>query len=251
MRSFGGRDETLRRIFSLLTLVAVLLSTFPLMASAARIDASAFAADCNDDGTVNVTGTLTVVGGSGTIADNCFIFIDDHGKLEFRGVNLDSVGCVLPSLCGLIVGGSGANSTVNVSRSTIDVNGPIQLSAGCCGGDIPETKGSTRVVDSVLKGSSVEVSASVADDGGRVVVRRSTLEATGPFGVSVRTSLNGTTRFNDNVVISFADTAVTSGPLGTTTVRRNDFAAVSGLVTITANGGRCVSAGNIPSVPCT
>ncbi len=243
----------MRKTFSLLTLVAVLLlGTFPVTASAARIDASAFAADCNDDGTVNVTGTLMVVGGLGTIADNCFIFIDDGGKLVFRGVNLNSDGCVSPSLCGLIVGGSGADSVVNVSRSTIDVNGPIQLSAGCCsGGEIPDTNGSAKVVDSLLKGSSVEVSASIASDGGRVVVRRSTLVASGPFGVSVITSLNGTTRFNGNVLISAGNAAVISGPSGNTTARRNDFTGVSGVVTITASGGRCVSADNIPSVPCT
>ncbi len=238
----------MKRSIIVATVTALLVAALPLVASAARVDAAAFAADCNDDSLVTVSGTLQVRGGSGMIATDCVVVIDDGSRLFFRDANLScGVGC------SLVVGASGEGSTVKVVRSTINVTGPLLISAGCCsGGENPESRGSVKVVDSALTGSSVEVSASVATDGGRVVVRRSKLSATGPFGLSISTFTDGRTTVVGNTLNSAGDIDVRSGfgTPGNTKARNNEFNA-SGTVTITATGGSCVSTGNTPAVPCT
>ena len=249
----------MRKTIALVTMVVLIVGMLPLVASAATIDAAAFAADCNADGEVSVTGTLKVIGGEGDITvPNCFVTIADGGKLIFTNTYLHTNSCSQPVGCSLIVGNSGADSAIKVIRSTIDVSGTLQLSAGCCsGGEVPDTNGFIRVVRSYVSGSSVELSASVASEDGRVLVRRSTIVATGEFGftddVQISTFNNGVVRFNDNTVVSPGDATVTSGVTGfpgDTKAKRNDFTEVTGNVTITANGGPCVSVHNTPVVAC-
>ena len=244
---------------SLVTMVALVVGTLPLVASAATIDAAAFAADCNSDGAVSVTGKLKVIGGEGDITvANCFVTIADGGRLIFTNTYLHTNTCSHPLGCSLIVGNSGADSVITVIRSTIDVSGTLQLSAGCCsGGEVSDTNGLIKMVGSYVSGSSVEMSASVASEDGRVVVRHSTIVATGEFGftddVHISTFNNGVVRFNDNTVFSPGDTTVTSGVSGfpgDTKAERNDFSGVDDSVTITANGGPCVSVANTPAVAC-
>ena len=235
------------RITVLATSLLLLLLMLPLTAAAARVDAAGFAADCNTDSLVTVTGTLRVVGGTGTINTDCVVVIDDGSKLVLRGATLD---CGSP--CSLVVGGSGEGSVINVVDSRITVTGPLQLSAGCCsGGENPESGGTVKVRNSALTGSSVEVSASVATDDGTVVVRRSKITAAGPLGVHISTFSGGKTVVTDNTINSAGDIDVRSGfgVPGVTRANRNEFNA-TGTTTITATGGTCVSVDNTPPVAC-
>lgn len=175
----------------------------------------------------------------------CNVSIADDSKLVFKDTNL-SCG----TACHLVIGNSGENSVVKVVRSTINVSGSLQLSAGCCsGGELPEENGFVKVVDSFLTGSSVEISASVASNNGRAVVRRSTITST-TTGVSIATFQGGTTIANRNTINSATDISIRSGfgEVGLTKAKNNTFTAA--IVTITANGGTCVSTRNTPAVAC-
>jgi hypothetical protein len=234
-----------------LAVATLLLALIPGTAMAASVDGAGFAADCNADGRVDVTGTLRVVGGSGDITVDCLVVIDHDSKLVFRDTAIGDSGCV--ATCFLVVGGSGENSLIRVVNSTISVSGVVQLSAGCCsGGELPEANGLVRVVDSTIHGGeSVEISASVATEDGQVVVRRSTISGGSLYGIAIRTFNNGTTVATDNTITSGQGIEIGSGfgTAGETVARRNVLNA-TGPISITASGGSCISRGNTPSVPC-
>lgn len=237
----------------LIAIVGLVVTMLPLTASAAVTDGAGFAADCNDDGRVSVPGNLRVLGGSGDITvENCFVILGDGSRLVFRDTSIGDDGC--GDTCALIVGNSGENSIIRVVNSTIDVSGVVQLSAGCCsGGELPETNGLVRVVDSTIHGGeSVEISASVATEGGRVVVRRSTISGGNLYGIAISTFNNGTTIATANTITSGGDIDIRSGlsPFGGTTIARRNAMSAVGAITITADGGTCISRANTPTVAC-
>ncbi len=231
-----------------IAVLAVLVAVLPAAAAGAHppIDAADLAADCNDDGILDVGDDLRVRGGAGTITELCLVRIAAGTSLTLHGVVLEGPG-------GFVVVDSLTGSRIRVARSTIDLASFVQLSAGCCSGDPSrdESGGRAVVVDSFVRGQTVEVSGSVADASGRATVRRSTLEAVGPTisSVAVHVSLDGRVTVTDSVLIAPGQVSIDSGPDGTTVARRNVFDSPTVIIT-TGEGGSCRSRGNTPSVPC-
>ncbi len=236
-----------------LAICAALVSVLPIPAAVAApsIDAAALAADCNADGLLIVVDDLRVSGGAGTLSGLCAVTIAAGARLTLRDVTIDGPG-------GFVIGDALADSEVRVFRSVIDLAGFVQLAAGCCSGDPSrdESGGRAVVVDSFVRGRTVEVSASVADASGRVRVKRSTLEARGqiPGSVLVGASLSGgpggTVSVADSKLISGNTVSISSGADGATAARRNEFVSPNVVIT-TGPGGSCSSAFNVPAVPCT
>jgi len=242
--------EDMKRLLFVLVVVATMATTVT-PASAAPDSAADFAADCNADGIVSVVGAKRYVGGTGALTRHCVVGLSLGAKLVFRGVTLTGTG-------GLAAISSPAETTIKVIDSTIDMAGPLELTAGCCAGDslVPEQDGTVIVRRSFLRGSSIQLLASFDWPNGVVVVAGSSLEATGPLGIQVRASdlsgNNGRVKVVDSSLTSAAgDLEIKTGVNGETRVRRNS-ASIAGVATVTAGaGGTCRSTGNTPALPCT
>jgi hypothetical protein len=246
----------MRRLVLVLT-IAFLLGTVaaPTARAAPPPDAGDLAADCNADGVLSVTGTLRFRGGTGTLTADCVVTMAPGSTLVLHRVVIDS------TCCFFVVGDAQERTTVRVVGSTIDLAGPVQLAPGCCAGSgepgRSEADGTAIVHNSTIRGQTVEVSGSIADGGGRVVVRGSLLEATDPtFGsVAVLAALSGGTGgrvlVRDSTLIAVSETRIATGASGRT-VARNDVFSGPATVTVTRGpGGSCSSVANTPPVPCT
>ena len=239
----------MRRLLTLVTATAIMVSGLPLMASAAPLTADEFADMCNAAplGVVNVTGKLKVRGGAGELTQTCVVGIAPGGPVVFKDVSL-STACSAGS-CGLNIGGSsGDDVTVKIIDSTLALTGNVQITAGQQ--EVAAFGGFLKVVRSTIAGQSVELSASIHGSDGRVVVRDSTLSAASLVtgGVLISTSTNGETKVKRTDISATGDMTIESDN-GETVAKDNTFAVV-GSSTITANGGSCVSSGNTPAVPC-
>jgi len=239
----------MKRLLFVLVVVAALAATVT-PASAAPDSAADFAADCNADGIVFVVGDKRYVGGTGALTRSCVVGLSVGAKLVFRGVALTGTD-------GLAAISSPADTTIKVIDSTIDMSGPLELTAGCCAGDatVPEQDGRVIVRRSALRGSSIQLLASFDWPNGAVVVTDSTLHATGSLGIQIRASdlggVDGRVRVVDSSLTSAGDLEIKTGTGGKTRARRNT-ATVTGVVTVTAGaGGTCRSTDNIPALPCT
>lgn len=235
-----------------LAVCAALVAILPIPAAHAAppIDGAALASDCNADGFFDVADDLRVVGGVGTLSRLCFVRIAAATTLTLQDVVIDGPG-------GFIVGDALGGSRLRVFQAAIDLTGPVQLATGCCSGDQSRDESGARalVVDSFVRGTTVEVSASVADASGSVKVKRSTLEATGPslasvfVGASLTGGPDGKVSVGDSKLIGNTVT-ISTGADGATTARRNEFGAA--VITVsTGPGGSCTSTANDPAVPCT
>jgi hypothetical protein len=216
-------------------------------------DAADLAGDCNADGLLAVVGNVRYQGGSGTLTADCVVTMAPRASLTLRDLDLDS-GC-----CFFIIGDAQESTNVDVTGSTIDLAGPVQLSPGCCAGSgepgRSEVGGTATVTDSTIRGSTVEVSGSIADDDGRVTVRDSTLEATDPtFGsVAVLASVAGSggrAEVRGGVFIATSETRIASGDAGRTRVQGTTFGGPATVVITTGPGGTCSSTGTTPPTPC-
>ena len=221
-------------------------------AAAPPITSSEFATLCSS-GPLTVAGRMTVTGGTGELTADCFITMRPGAVLSFENATLTSDTEML------IVADSQIKSALNVTGSTIDLGGAVQLATGCCaGGGEPgrnENRTSVSVIDSVIIGETVEVSGSIAANLGTALVQNSTLEATSSssFSLSVLASVAGTggsATVTNSTLSTPGGIHIETGTAGTTTATGNTFSA--GSVTISAgSGGTCTSAGNTPSVSCT
>ena len=233
-----------------LTVLAALALTAVLpMASAlaAPSDAADFAADCNVDGRVSVTGTDRFVGGAGALTGDCMIVLDTGATLVLREVELTGSG-------NLVAISSPAETTIRVVDSTIDVAGFLELTAGCCAGDagVPEQDGVVVVKRSTLRAAGILLSASFDWPNGRVLVRSSNLEARSSgitVGASDVAGSDGTVRVVASTLRAIDPVVISTGSLGRTIAKANSFFAPT--VTIeSGTGGRCRSVGNTPTVAC-
>ncbi len=226
-------------------LVAVATLGVGPSAAAAPPDAVDLAADCNADGRLDIDGTARYVGGVGVLTTDCVVTMTAGSRLILRGIDLSSAAEFF------VIGNAANDTTVRVVGSTIDLGGFLQLAPGCCSGDpaFPEQDATIVVRDSFLRGTSVEVSASTASTGGRVRVRRSTLDATATSTV-VRASESSDVVVTDSNLAATTDLVIESTIGGRTRVARSSLAGAS--ITISAGpGGTCTSTGNTPPVPCT
>ena len=221
-------------------------------AGAARIDAASFAADCNADGTVEVAGARRVVGGTGVLTTNCIITLDAGERLVFRGVDLDGIGFVVTTGAP-----SGANTTVKVIDSSIEMSGPLQLSPGAVAGDagVPDSDATVVVRRATLSASDIDLSTSLDWVRGRVVVADSELIVpSGPGAISVSASIlggtDGVVRIVDSTISTAGDVVIRSGDAGKTVVRSSAVSGTAVSIT-TGTGGVCRTPGNTPALICT
>lgn len=234
----------------LLVALTLLLGLVAAPAQAAPLDAADFAAQCNSTGLITVTGTQIYRGGSGTITGDCAIALAPGATLVLRNVDLTSAG-------NLAAVSSREGTTIRVANSSIVAAGALELTAGCCAGDatVPERDGTVVVRRSTLVAESLQLVASFDYPNGRVVVRSSSLTATGTAGIQIRASdlggSDGIIRLVGSALASAGDVLVRTGSGGRTVVRRNTF-SVSGAITVSAGAaGSCVTAANTPPVACT
>lgn len=247
--SFATRTSRFATLALGFLLVAGTLLFAPNPATAAPLTAADFAADCNADGRLDVSGRQRYVGGSGTIAADCIIVHEAGATLVLRGVDLTAVG-------NIVAISSLEDATIKVVDSTITAGGALELTAGCCAGDdlVPDDNGTVIVKRSSLTGVTIQLMSSFDGLSGRVVVRQSTLEATGSLGVQIRASdlggANGAVRLADSTITSAGDILVRTGSTGRTIARRNTLNSLGVTSISTGVGGSCVSAGNTPAVAC-
>lgn len=242
------------RVFKALVGVTTVLSALVIgggSTSAAGTNAAAFAADCNANGTVEVAGVLRVVGGTGVLTRNCIITLDAGEKLVFRGVDLTGTGFVVTTSSP-----SGADTTVKVIKSSIDMSGPLQLSPGAVAGgtEVPDADATVVVRRSTLSAASIDLSASLDWARGRVVVVDSNLIVPAGLGtVQISASMGGGTdgvaRVVDSTISTAGDVTIQSGDAGRTVVRRSAVSGASVTVT-TGAGGVCRTVSNTPALIC-
>lgn len=240
-----------------LALVATVLAMAVTPAQAAPpISAEEFATKCST-GTYMVGFDLRVQGGTGTLTADCFITLAEGVTLTFSDLTFDDVGV---GCCAMIVADSLRDSRIVVSKATIDLHGAVQLAAGCCAGDgepgHPEENGRVDARNSSIRGDTVELSASTADDAGTVTVQNTSLEAlsTSDFALNVRASAPGTGGSVDvrgSQLVSAGGIHVATDAAGSTTVRNTLLVAPGPIVITTGAGGTCTSSGNTPPVACT
>lgn len=231
-------------IFAALALAAVA----PMASAiAAPSDAADFAADCNADGRIDVTGRDRFVGGAGALVGDCSVVLEPGATLVLRELELTGSG-------NLVAISSPEETTIRVVDSVIDVAGFLELTAGCCAGDegVPEQDGTVVVKRSTLRAAGILLSASFDWPNGRVLVRSSHLEARSSgitVGASDVAGTNGTARVVESTLRATHPVAISTGSLGRTIAKVNSFFAPT--VTIeTGTGGLCRSVGNTPAVPC-
>jgi len=266
----------MRRILGLMSvvvLVAGLLAVAAPPAGAVVLSASDLAADCNDDGLVNITVNTQYVGGSADIwgaelsPGRHFCLVDlraDNLSVAFVNVNLRAKGDV-----SFNVGqrSSFANTGVLVLNSTIDMHPPeydggfVSIKTGCCASEPFEHDGKVGIVNSHLRGTSVELGASpgIGSRNGQFVMVGTRVEATGDEYASVpdvtidSRGTQGSVRGLWNTFIAANGLRARSGAGGLTAMAGNDFTGVGGPLgtVLTSAGGTCRSLANTPAVPCT
>jgi hypothetical protein len=265
----------------LVTMVAALASlgwaTLAAVPAGAVVRSAAdLAADCNDDGLVSIAENTQFVGGSADIWGHelapgvvmCRVdIVNDGVSLAFINVNLRAKGNV-----SFNVGQSSsrANTSVTVAYSTIDMHPPeyaggfVSIKSGCCGGFPGEHDTRVTVLGSTLRGTSIELGASLAAPNGTLTLTGNTITATGDTlagapDIEIRTSVgafgpgvNGRINALLNRFSAPGGLRAQSGDAGNTWIVANNFTGVSGGVTLTTGpGGSCTSFLNGPGIVCT
>jgi len=229
----------------------------------ASLDATNFATDCNDDGTVEISDKVQYVGGTGTLNRNCYVSVHPTATLILKGVEITGTHVLVISGPPDLIGG--AKSGVVVKDSVIDLGGALQISPGCCAGDptIDDGKAAIVVSNSKFKADTIELTTSFDWQRGTIKVTSSELTANSTTqpgaGIIVRSSpvagSNGRTRVTDS---SFsAETGIlleaSAGLLGGGVISVRNSTFDGGTTTITAGsfGASCRSTGSTPDIPCT
>ena len=260
---------------------ATLVSAVP--ANAALLDAADFAADCNDDGEVNVSGTQRFVGGRGTISRSCSVNLTSNATFVLREVNLTGTSLI----AGLR---TVENTTIKVIDSVITLSDPSPFAFGgvlelSTGGesDEPGANGRIAIRGSKITAGAILVQTSFDWPDGTIIIKNSTL-ATTVGDITVRASDlngdNGTVKITrtdllaaTNITVGTGLPAFGSGAGGLTKVVSSFLQAPSGSIDIlsgpgaltkvrgtalsssavtlaTGAGGVCRSTGNTPAVLC-
>jgi hypothetical protein len=249
----------MRRFGLAVVVVSTAVATFASApANAATQTAAAFAAACTSASTTSpnftlqVSGDLTVSGGSGTFTGPCVV------NLVTPGAHMLISGASLSGPDIFLIGGAAATS-LEISGSTISAKSESFGPSGTAPG------GSVRVTNSTISGTQGAVfSASVSSNDGTIQVTGSTLRSsaahvalgascqeaggsmfcgTGP-GARGKVTVS-TTRFEANAA------RVLTGTQGKTTVSGSVFTGPPANVFVHAGpGGSCTSNNNTPAVAC-
>lgn len=221
--------------------------------SAAPLTVADLAADCSDDGRVDISGWARYVGGAGAIDGNCLIVLATGARLTIRGGELTGNGSL-----GISAGANdGAGTTVRIVDTTIEVADFLEMTPGANAGDpaVVDNDATVTVRRSKLRAAGIILATSLDWPNGRTVVRDSELTATSGFIQIVASRLAGTdgvARIVDSTVSAVGDVTVATGDDGRSVVRRSSITSSAGTVTVTTGvGGTCRSAANTPTLTCT
>jgi len=269
----------MRRMLLVTTIVAMATMGWAALAAvpagAVVRSAADLAADCNDDGLVTITENTQYIGGSADIwghelfpgVNMCRVDIAKDGlSLALINVNLRAKGNVSFNIG---QSSSRANTSVTVAYSTIDMHPPeydggfVSIKSGCCGGFPGEHDTTVVVVGNTLRGTSIELGASLAAPNGRLTLTGNSVTATGDTlagapDIEIRTSVgafgpgvNGRINALLNRFSAPGGLEAVSGVSGNTWFVANNFSGVSGGVTLTTGaGGSCTSFLNGPGIVC-
>jgi hypothetical protein len=264
----------MKRLLACLAIASMVTASLIVFASAAGaivLTAADLAADCNDDGSVVITVDTQVIGGSADITGAdiipgvpaCLIDVQTSGvSLLVAGVNLRSKGGA-----GINFGQrSTGKTTITVWNSTIDAAPPgeppgiVSIKSGCCGGFPSEGGAVVNIVGSTLRGRWVELGASLAAPGGRLNLATTSVTSIGDEfpavpDIVVRVSNPGAGGRAAALLNTFSAPGgfeARTGTTGNTWFVGNNFAGVTGGVTLTTGpGGSCTSFLNGPGIVCT
>jgi len=259
--------------FAVSALVAGWLVALAPAAGAAVLSASDLAADCNDDGLVQLTADTMYVGGSGTVTGVvmfpgrppiCLIDVKVPGiTLKMKNVTLHGVGGAT-----INIGQSSARgTTISIGNSVIEtaglagLGGAVSIKSDCCGGISGGPGATVSIANSSLRGAGVELGASLGNaDNGRFTMKGTDVVADGDefatvADIVVRVSdvgHGGDASLQDNTFTSANGFSARVGPDGSLSVTHNDFTGVTGTIEVHAGAGStCSASGNTPAVVCT
>src|SRR5262249_4422637 len=145
-----------------------------------------------DDGVVTIVENTQYIGGSADISGHeispggpsmCRVDIAKDGvSLALVNVNLRAKGNVSFNIG---QSASHVNTSVLVAYSTIDMHPPeydggfVSIKSGCCAGEPFEDRAHVTVLGSTLRGTSIELGASLAASSGRLTLTGNSITATG------------------------------------------------------------------------
>jgi hypothetical protein len=246
------------------------IGAFASHAGASVLSAADLAADCNDDGIVHLVEDTKYMGGSADIIGvdffgdpGCLVDIDRGVDLVVLNVNLRAKGGAF-----LNIGQSASGeSSITIKSSTIDMHpdlepgGYLSIKTGCCGGLPGEADTDVTISNSNLRGTGIELGASLAARRGNLQLTGTRVEATGDAFASVpdiviRVSVGMFEGF-DGVLSAQRNTfkapggfEASTGTNGSTSIVRNVFTVAGGIAFETGTGGTCESVRNVPDVAC-
>ena len=192
--------------------------------------------------------------------------VTDGVSLALINVNLRAKGNVAFN-----VGQSASHTdtSVLVAYSTIDMHPPeygggfVSIKSGCCAGEPFEDGARVTVVTSTLRGTTIELGASLASSNGRLNLTGNTITATGGSfasspDIDIRSGVGGrgpSTGGRINALLNRFSAPhgvrATTGVAGNTWFVGNNFSGVAGPVTLTTGtGGSCTSFLNGPGIVC-
>ncbi len=230
------------------------------------LTASQFALECSRDGTVTLSGRLSVRGGAGTMARDCTVTIPndtslsfDHAtiegpyKLEFQG----GAGSRLRvHTSRMLMGGSiqytsGDYGKLEIRDSELSTaaGAPINLSPGGLGAST-EIRGSV-----ILSGEDLTVAASYFASRGSVLIDRTTLSSgAGPYDrLVVYASLMspyGLIEVANSFLTGTEKVEIRTGDVARTLVRGNLFSSEGPILILAMQTSPCQSRDNVPAMEC-
>jgi hypothetical protein len=258
---------------AVVSLAATLLVVTAAGAGAAVRTAADLAADCNDDGVVSITSDTTYVGGTGEItgaslvpgsAPICMIDVDAPTvTLKMKNVTLHGVDGARIN----IGQSSAADTTISIGNSVIETTGvgalagSLSIKSDCCGGISGGLGATVNITSSSLRGSSVELGASLgAAANGRFTLKGTNIVADGDEFTSLADIVvvasdaghGGDVTLQRNTFTAENGFSVEVGSDGRLSVTNNDFTGVGGTTVVHAgSASTCTTTGNTPAVVCT
>jgi len=266
----------MRRVLSIVMIVLSLAAVFVFgapVAGAAVRSAADLAADCNDDGLVQLTADTTYVGGAADVrgvvlfAGRPPVCLID---VKVAGITLKLQNVTLHGIDGATINigqSSVAGTTISIGNSTIEtagvggLGGAVSVKSDCCGG-IPGGPGATvSITNSAFRGAGVELGVSLGNaDNGRFTMKGSDVVADGDEFLSVADIVvrvsdvghGGDASLQTNTFTAANGFSARVGPDGGLSVTHNDFTGVAGTIEVhVAAGSTCSASGNTPAVVCT
>jgi len=241
-------------------------------AGAAVRSAADLAADCNDDGLVQLTTDTTYIGGTGEIAG--VVLFPGSAPVCLIDVKVSGIALKMKNVTLLGVGGARINigqssapdTTISIGNSDIETTGfghaagELSIKSDCCGGISGGPGATVSITNSTLRGSSVELGVSLGNaDNGRFTLKGTQVTADGDEfttleDIFVRVSdvgHRGDATLRGNTFTAADGFSVRVGPDGSLSVTGNDFTGVGGTIEVHAGAGSsCTASGNTPAVVC-